>query len=48
MSVKGRQLGRGMGKNKKEAEQRAARMALENIDSVFKDPRQESQDLPAD
>jgi len=48
VTVKGRQLGRGMGKNKKEAEQRAARMALENIDSIFKDPRQESRDLPAD
>ena len=48
VSVKGRQLGRGMGKNKKEAEQRAARMTLENIDSIFKDLRQDSQDLPAD
>jgi ribonuclease-3 len=47
-SVKGRQLGRGTGKNKKEAEQGAARMALENIDSIFKDAKQESQDPPAD
>ncbi|UCB53164.1 MAG: ribonuclease III [Candidatus Zixiibacteriota bacterium] len=48
VSVKGRQLGKGMGNNKKEAEQGAARMALENIDSIFKDLRQDSQDLPAD
>ena len=48
VSVKGKRLGKGTGKNKKEAEQGAARMALENIDSVFKDLKPDSQDLPAD
>jgi ribonuclease-3 len=48
VSVKGKQLGKGGGKNKKEAEQMAARMALENIDSIFKDLRQNGQGLPAD
>lgn len=48
VSVKGRQLGKGVGKNKKEAEQRAARMALGNIDSVFKDLKPGNQNLPTD
>jgi hypothetical protein len=37
-----------MGKNKKEAEQGAARMALGNIDLVFKDLKQGNQNLPTD
>ncbi len=37
--IKGEKIGRGVGKNKKEAEQKAARMALENIDSVLADLR---------
>ena len=38
VSVKGKNMGRGVGKNKKEAEQKAARRALENIDQLFKEP----------
>jgi ribonuclease-3 len=37
VSFKGKRIGQGMGHNKKEAEQKAARMALENIDSVLQD-----------
>lgn len=48
VSVKGKRLGKGMGKNKKEAEQGAARMALGNIDLVFKDLKQGNQNLPTD
>jgi ribonuclease-3 len=43
VSAKGKKIGEGMGKNKKEAEQKAARMALENIDQLFKDLRKENQ-----
>ncbi len=43
VSVKGKKIGEGMGKNKKEAEQKAARMALENIDRLFKDLKEENQ-----
>jgi ribonuclease-3 len=37
VSVKGRNVGQGVGKNKKEAEQKAARMALESMDSMLQD-----------
>lgn len=35
VSVKGRKIGEGVGKNKKEAEQKAAKMALQNIDKFL-------------
>jgi ribonuclease-3 len=35
VSAKGKKMGEGVGKNKKEAEQKAARMALQNIDKFF-------------
>lgn len=35
--VKGKRVGQGKGNTKKEAEQRAARMALENLDQLFGD-----------
>jgi ribonuclease-3 len=37
VTVKGKEMGRGVGNNKKEAEQRAAKMALENVDQLFQD-----------
>jgi ribonuclease-3 len=37
VSVKGKRIGQGVGHNKKEAEQKAARMALENIDFILQD-----------
>jgi ribonuclease-3 len=37
VSVKGKRIGQGVGNNKKEAEQKAARMALENIDLILQD-----------
>ncbi|HEX7402051.1 MAG TPA: ribonuclease III [candidate division Zixibacteria bacterium] len=43
VSTKGRKMGEGVGKNKKEAEQKAAKMALENIDQVFKEISKENQ-----
>jgi ribonuclease-3 len=43
VSVKGKHMGQGVGKNKKEAEQKAARMALENIGPRFEDLIQEGQ-----
>lgn len=43
VSVKGKKMGEGVGKNKKEAEQKAARMALENIDQLFGDLKKENQ-----
>jgi len=43
VSVKGKRMGQGMGKNKKEAEQKAARLALENIDQLFKELKKENQ-----
>jgi ribonuclease-3 len=43
VSVKGKHMGQGAGKNKKEAEQKAARMALENIGPRFEDLIQEGQ-----
>jgi ribonuclease-3 len=42
VSVKGRRVGQGRGKTKKEAEQKAARMALENVDQLFKDLREDN------
>jgi ribonuclease-3 len=48
VSVKGRRMGTGAGKNKKEAEQKAARMALENIELIFKELKPDSQDPPSD
>ena len=48
VSFKGQKMGQGVGKNKKEAEQKAARMALENIDRLFKDPKKDDQHLPPD
>ncbi len=48
VSVKGQKLGRGMGKNKKEAEQKAARMALESIDSRLEELRSETPDSSAE
>jgi ribonuclease-3 len=41
--VKGKKMGQGAGKNKKEAEQRAARIALENIGPRFEELNKESQ-----
>lgn len=35
VSVKGRKMGEGVGKNKKEAEQKAAKMALQNIEKFL-------------
>ncbi|MCK4404316.1 MAG: ribonuclease III [candidate division Zixibacteria bacterium] len=46
--VKGKKMGEGMGKNKKEAEQKAAKTALENIDQLFGDLKKENQHLPPD
>ncbi len=43
VSTKGKKMGEGVGKNKKEAEQKAAKMALENIDQVFKEISKENQ-----
>ncbi len=43
VSVRGNRIGQGTGKNKKEAEQKAARMALENIEQVFENLRKENQ-----
>ena len=43
VSVKGKRMGQGAGKNKKEAEQKAARVALENIDQLFKELKKENQ-----
>jgi ribonuclease-3 len=43
VSTRGRKMGEGVGKNKKEAEQKAARMALENIDQVFNEINKENQ-----
>jgi ribonuclease-3 len=43
VSVKGKQMGQGMGRNKKEAEQKAARKALENIDRLFEYPGKDDQ-----
>jgi len=43
VSVKGKRMGQGVGKNKKEAEQKAARVALENIDQLFKELKKENQ-----
>jgi ribonuclease-3 len=37
VAVKGKKIGQGRGKTKKEAEQKAARMALENMDQLFGD-----------
>jgi len=48
VSVKGKKMGQGVGKNKKEAEQKAARMALENIDQIFQDFNKGNQHLPSD
>jgi len=48
VSVKGKKMGQGVGKNKKEAEQKAARMALENIDQLFGDLKNENQHLTPD
>jgi ribonuclease-3 len=45
VSVKGKRIGEGTGKNKKEGEQRAARMALDQVDKLFKDLQQENQGL---
>lgn len=45
VSVKGRKMGQGAGKNKKEAEQKAARMALENVEVLLKELRNENQNL---
>ncbi len=45
VSTKGKKMGEGKGKNKKEAEQKAARIALENIDQIFKELKKESQEL---
>jgi ribonuclease-3 len=42
VSVKGRRVGQGRGKTKKEAEQKAARMALENVDQLFKELREDN------
>jgi ribonuclease-3 len=36
VTVGGKNVGQGVGKNKKEAEQKAARMALENVDVILK------------
>jgi ribonuclease-3 len=36
-TTRGRKMGEGVGKNKKEAEQKAARMALENIEKFLKE-----------
>ena len=44
VSVKGKRMGQGAGKNKKEAEQKAARMALENIDQLFGSLKKENQE----
>ena len=46
VSVKGRKMGQGVGKNKKEAEQKAARMALENVEILLKELSNEDQDHP--
>jgi ribonuclease-3 len=46
VSVKGRKMGQGAGKNKKEAEQKAARMALENVEILLKELSNEDQDHP--
>ncbi len=43
VSVKGKRMGQDVGKNKKEAEQKAARVALENIDQLFKEFKKENQ-----
>jgi ribonuclease-3 len=45
VSVKGRRMGQGAGKNKKEAEQKAARMALENVDTLLVDLHNENHTL---
>ena len=37
VSTRGRKMGEGVGKNKKEAEQKAAKMALENIEKFLKE-----------
>ncbi len=48
VSAKGKKIGQGVGKNKKEAEQKAARMALENIDQLFGDLNKDNQYLHPD
>lgn len=45
VSVKGRRMGQGAGKNKKEAEQKAAKMALENVDTLLVDLHNENHTL---
>jgi ribonuclease-3 len=42
VSVRGNKVGQGRGKTKKEAEQKAARMALENVDQLFKDLKEDN------
>jgi ribonuclease-3 len=46
VSVKGKRIGQGGGHNKTEAEQKAARMALENIDSILQDLGDQNQTSP--
>jgi ribonuclease-3 len=48
VSVKGKKLGQGAGKSKKKAEQKAARMALENIDQIFDDLNKDNPHLSSD
>jgi ribonuclease-3 len=40
--AKGRRMGKGEGLTKKEAEQRAAKMALENIDKILGESQKEN------
>jgi ribonuclease-3 len=42
VSVKGKKMGEGVGKNKKEAEQKAARMALQNIEKSLGEAQKNS------
>jgi ribonuclease-3 len=44
--IRGEKIGRGAGRNKKEAEQKAAKMALENIDSVLENLRNPNRPYP--
>ena len=46
--AKGKKMGKGEGLTKKEAEQKAAKMALENIDQLFGNLKEDNQHLPTD
>lgn len=47
VSAKGKKMGEGMGKNKKGAEQKAAQMALDNVNRIFQELCRESQESPS-